>query len=169
MARVHHVKKARKDNPVAKKGESYYWWKPRVNGRGGAIRYSKTYPSRSQTTQSEFLSAAYDIADASIPGCENADGFRAVAEEIRTLGQEQQDKFDNMPEGLQQGDTGQLLEERAYECESWADELDRIADELGDGEPAGDDDENGDDEDDEESWDDRLQNAISEAQDLCPF
>ena len=38
MPRVHHVKSARKDNPVAKKGESYYWWKFRYGGK----RYSKT-------------------------------------------------------------------------------------------------------------------------------
>jgi len=29
MARAHFVKKARKDNPVALKGESYWWWELR--------------------------------------------------------------------------------------------------------------------------------------------
>lgn len=130
MAKVHFVKSARKDNPVAKKGESYYWWKPMVGGRGGAKRFSKEYPSRSQTTQSEFLSSLYGIEDGSMKDAQTPEDFKAVAEELRELGQEQQDKYDNMPEGLQQGDTGQVLEERAQNCESWADEIDQRADEL---------------------------------------
>jgi hypothetical protein len=130
MARVTFVKSARKDNPVAKKGESYYWWKPMVGGRGGAKRYSKERPSRSQLTQSEFLSTLYDIEDGSMSEAQSPEDFRGVAEALRELGQEQQDKYDNMPEGLQQGDTGQMLEERASGCDSWADEIDTAADEL---------------------------------------
>lgn len=130
MPRVHFVKAARKDNPVAKKGESYYWWKPMVGGRGGAKRYSKERPSRSQTTQSEFLSTLYGIEDGSMASAQTPEDFNAVAEELRDLGQEQQDKYDNMPEGLQQGDTGQMLEERAQNCESWADEIEQAATEL---------------------------------------
>ena len=42
MPRVNFVKKARKDNPVVSKGESYYWWKyyfvPKM--------YSKSKPPR---------------------------------------------------------------------------------------------------------------------------
>lgn len=34
-----------------------------------------------------------------------------------------QESFDNMPEGLQQGDTGQMLEERIDMLESWMDTL----------------------------------------------
>lgn len=52
MAKVHFVKSAQKDNPVAKKGESYYWWKPMVGGRGGAKRYSKDRPSTPSSEQS---------------------------------------------------------------------------------------------------------------------
>jgi hypothetical protein len=130
MARVTFVKSARKDNPVAKKGESYYWWKPMVGGRGGAKRYSKERPSRSQLTQSEFLSTLYDIEDGSMSEAHTPEDFREVAEALRELGQEQQEKYDNMPDGLQQGDTGQMLEERASGCDSWADEIDTAADEL---------------------------------------
>lgn len=130
MAKVTFVKSARKDNPVAKKGESYYWWKPMVGGRGGAKRYSKERPSRSQLTQSEFLSTLYGIEDGDMASAQTPEDFKAVAEALRELGEEQQGKYDNMPEGLQQGDTGQMLEERAQGCESWADEIDQRADEL---------------------------------------
>jgi hypothetical protein len=59
MPRVHHVKKARKDNPVAKVGESYYWWK---NFRSPK-RFSKTFPKRSQLTGSDKLSRLYGAAE----------------------------------------------------------------------------------------------------------
>jgi hypothetical protein len=130
MARAHYVKSARKDNPVAKKGEPYWWWKPMVGGRGGAKRYSKTQPTRSQLTQSEFLSGLYDIEDGSMADAQTPEDFRDVAQALRDLGQEQQDKYDNMPDGLQQGNTGQMIEERAQNCESWADEIETAADEL---------------------------------------
>ncbi len=51
MPRVTHVKKARKDNPVCKAGESYYWWKFRYGGK----RYSLTRPRPSQLTQSAYF------------------------------------------------------------------------------------------------------------------
>lgn len=130
MARAHFVKSARKDNPVAKKGESYWWWKPMVGGRGGAKRFSKEQPTRSQLTQSAFLSGLYDIEDGAMKDAQSPEDFRDVAQALRDLGQEEQDKYDNMPEGLQQGDTGQMLEERAQNCESWADEIEQRADEL---------------------------------------
>lgn len=128
MARVTFVKSARKDNPVAKKGESYYWWKPMVGGRGGAKRYSKERPTRSQLTQSDFLGQLYAIEDDQITKASEPQELKDAAEALRELGQEEQGKFDNMPDGLQQGDTGQMIEERAQSCESWADELDTIAD-----------------------------------------
>ena len=38
--RVHYVKSARKDNPVAKKGEPYYWWQSYCSPK----QFSKTPP-----------------------------------------------------------------------------------------------------------------------------
>jgi hypothetical protein len=133
MARAHFVKAARKDYPEhgIKKGESYYWWAFMVGGRGGKKRYSKTAPTRSQLTQSEFYGRLYDIEDAvQALTVTDADTMKSecddFAEQLRELGQEQRDKFDNMPEGLQQGDTGQRLEERADWCEERADEFEQI-------------------------------------------
>ena len=43
MPRVNYVKKARKNNPAVKRGESYFWWKFRYGGK----QYSKTRPRQS--------------------------------------------------------------------------------------------------------------------------
>ncbi len=54
------------------------------------------------------------------------DSVEDIAQRLRDLADECTEKHDNMPEGLQQGDSGQLLEERADMCNSAADELDGI-------------------------------------------
>lgn len=135
MARAHFVKHARKDHPEAgiKKGESYYWWKFRTGGRGGAKHYSKTAPKQSQLTQSEFLSRVYEIQERidalTMPdsGLVDLKGeIDSIAEEIRNLGQEQEDKISNMPDSLQQGSTGELLQGRADACEEWASDLENV-------------------------------------------
>lgn len=131
MAKIHFVKSARKDNPVAKKGESYYWWKPMIGGRGGAKRFSKDYPKPSQTTQSDFLASAYAFSE-SIDAAEDVDAIESEIEAIRDLGNEQQEKLDNMPDGLRDGDTGQLLDERAAGCEEWASNIESAISEYRD-------------------------------------
>lgn len=134
MARAHFVKSARKNNPVAKKGESYYWWAFMQGGRGGPKRYSKTAPTRSQLTQSEFCSTLWDLEDRL--GDLKADSYETVADlqgdieeikgDLEGLSSDTQDKFNNMPDGLQQGDSGQLLENRSSEVDSLVGELDGI-------------------------------------------
>lgn len=127
MPRVHFVKKARKDNEVAKRGESYYWWKFRYGGK----RFSKTRPKQSQLTQSPYFATLYDLTDSvnETPCYDNAD-FEALKEsikdELESLGQECQEKLDNMPDSLQYSPTGELLQERADACENAAMEIDSI-------------------------------------------
>lgn len=129
MPRVHH-RKAAKDYPdhgIAK-GEMYYTWSIKMQ-RGGIVRKSKTYPRPSQLTLSPFLGPLGDLQQ-DLPNADSADALREFADQLRELGEEAQGSFDNMPEGLQQGDTGQMLEERAQNCESWADEIEQAADNL---------------------------------------
>jgi len=130
MVKLHYVKKARKDYPEAgiKKGEPYYWWKFRFSG----IRRSKFRPRRSQLTQSEFLAQVYDIED-TIADLNTVSSFEElseavvdIVEEIRRLAEEQQDKLDNMPDSLQYGPTGELLENRIRACEEWADDIEYV-------------------------------------------
>jgi len=129
MPKVTHVKAARKDNPVCKKGESYYWWKFPY----GPKLCSSTYPKRSQLTQSDFFSQMYNIEDEVIARFNEAGDVEELrgmvedaVEQIGELGEECCEKLDNMPESLQDGPTGELLQSRSDECESMADELERI-------------------------------------------
>lgn len=129
MPRVTFVKKAQKDQPQCgvKRGESYFWWKFRFGGK----RCGKTRPLASQLTQSDFWQQAYGIQeDMAASSFDNADDLKAAVDDwsrqIRDLGQECLDKKDNMPYGLQESDTGYLLDERANACEAWADEIEGI-------------------------------------------
>lgn len=133
MPRVTHVKAAQKDYPEhgIKKGEPYYWWKFMVGGRGGPKQFSKTPPKAAQLTQSAFLSQIYDINDR-VESLEAGDheelesNIQELAEEFRAAGEECSENLSNMPEGLQQGSTGELLQQRADDCESIASELESI-------------------------------------------
>lgn len=132
MARIKHVKAA-KDYPAQgiAKGEMYYYTKIKTGPRSSRVMRSKTPFKRSQLTQSEYLSQLYDWEDskAEIGSMEDAQQF---ADDIRALGEEQQEKLDNMPEGLQQGSTGEMLTERAEACESAAAEIEEIISEWED-------------------------------------
>lgn len=156
MARVTFVKKARKDNSVCKAGESYYWWKFNY----GPKMYSLTPPNRSQLTRSSFLSQMYDIEDeiASISGTA-AGELRIVTDDlvqrIRDLGDECQGSLDNMPEGLQEGPTGEILQSRVDECEGMAGELESI--DLDDPE----------DEEGSEKYQEWIDDRISELSGVC--
>lgn len=128
MPRVHR-RKAAKDYPDKgiSKGEMYYQWSIKLS-RGGIVCRSKDYPRPSQLNlgfAGQIGDLALDLEAATSP-----EDMHGIAETVRELGEEQREKFDNMPEGLQQGDTGQLLEERADQCEEWANAIDEAADAL---------------------------------------
>lgn len=139
MPKVIHVKKARKAIPDigVEVGESYYHWSRMVGGRGVKFK-SKTKPTRQQLTGSAFLSQLYDLEDQFdailAAGYDDAKGYAEDVEvlvgEIRSLQDETQDSFDNMPQGLQDGDTGQLLDERVNALEAWAEQMESLDDEL---------------------------------------
>jgi len=130
MPRV-HVQKARKDYPQFNitKGDTYYWWKFRYSGRC----MSKTYPKPSQLTQSEYVQRICEIQESA---SEQLSAFmeledlqsvvESIASDIRDLAQEQEDKLSNMPDQLQQAPTGELLQERADNCNQVADDLESM-------------------------------------------
>lgn len=130
MARAHFVKKAMKDNPVAKKGESYYWWAFMVGGRGGPKHYSKTAPKPSQLTQSEFLSQVYGVDERLQALSGTAEEVQSeiddIKSELESLADEQEEKLSNMPDGLQQSETGELLQSRADSVREMVSELEAI-------------------------------------------
>ncbi len=134
--RLHFVKRARKADPKAgiAKGDSYFWWKFRYSG----VQKSKTRPRPSQLINSPFLRTIAEIEEELsmlTVGDNNPDDVRDAIDnaksELENLQSETQDSFDNMPEGLQQGDTGQMLEGRIESVEEMIGELDSIDTEQG--------------------------------------
>jgi len=145
MPRVTHVKAARQDNPVCKKGESYYWWKFRYGGK----HYSLTYPRPAQLTQSAYKGNLYNICDTqgnfSIDTSAYEGDFEdrleqmkadaiSQLEEIQSSIQEARDEcqesLDNMPEQLQYAPTGELLQERIDALENVDNEIDSASSEI---------------------------------------
>jgi vacuolar-type H+-ATPase subunit I/STV1 len=130
MARLHFVKKARKNYKEygIKKGDSYYWWAFRFGGK----HMSKDKPRRSQLTQSAFLSTLYEIEDSIAdfqPGhpSEIYDFIEDVVSQIEDLKSECENNLDNMPDNLRENSSsGQLLQERIDNLESWISELQSI-------------------------------------------
>lgn len=116
------------DTIIIHKGESYYTWSFRFGGK----HYSKTKPRPSQLTESEFYQSYYAIQekidDYVIPV--TIDGIAGFVEELRddvdSLRDETQEKFDNLPDSLQNSATGDLLQERIDEMDSILNELDAI-------------------------------------------
>lgn len=160
MARVHYVKRAGKDYPEigVKKGEGYYHWTLYKR----PTQRSKTRPSRSQLTGSSFKAQLYDLIDSTLPGCEGQGDLESLAGDVRELASEAQSSFDNMPESLQQGDTGQMLENRVSELEAWADEIESAASELGEK------DEYTADGGDQPSWEEALASCIEDLEQSAP-
>lgn len=153
MPRVTFVKSARKDNAVCKKGESYYWWKFRHGGK----RYSLTTPKRGQLTQSDYLGQLYELFDdmegrfEGPPDLDSVTRFSEaqdlidsmasdfenvrdeIADEIEALGEEQQEKLDNMLEYFPGGN--ELLDERIEACSTMADAIRCVELDTGDIDP----------------------------------
>lgn len=146
MARVKTVKESRKEVQCGKCsdelpiGSSYRWWAFRFGGKRVRCMKSECSPRASELTNNEYMSTLLSceerLDDAVGEFIDNGDldalksEMGEVADEVDEHGQEQQGKFDGMPEGLQQGDTGQLLEQRAEACDTLAGEIRDKADEL---------------------------------------
>ena len=128
MPRVHFVKKARKDNPAVKAGESYYWWKFRYGGK----RYSATPPKGSQLTQSAYYSQiralCESIEETDVDDQDSFDGLKDdIGSELEMLRDECQEKLDNMAQyNLEYSPTGEMLQERIDACENAQMEFDSI-------------------------------------------
>lgn len=133
MARVVQ-RKARKDYPDQgiKKGDLYYYVSMKTGPRSSGVMRSLTPFKPSQLTNSEFRSVWLQQIERVDTGDLTGDDIREMAEALREIGNEAQERFDAMPEGLQQGDTGQMLEERVSACETAADALDEQASEMDD-------------------------------------
>lgn len=134
MPKIYTVRKARKPIPSAgvAVGDTYYYWFSRttVGQRFISHRHvSKTYPKPSQLTRSEFYRALLQTEESLTPP-DNlvdldtfADELESAADEMDTLADEQEEKRSNMPDALQDSETGTLLETRADSCRELAEAL----------------------------------------------
>jgi len=122
MPRVHH-RKATKGEDI-KKGEMYYTWSRKTGPYSSFTGKQKERPHRAQLTGSAFLGSLYYLEDEVSAFTGDADELSELAGRIRTLGEEAIESLENMPEGLQQSSTGELLQERSDAMDSWSDELD---------------------------------------------
>lgn len=134
--RVNVVKKARMDQGMCscghriEKGESYKW----IKFRFGVRRFKCANCSfrASELTQSDFLGQVYDLNDRLGALCcemspeDLAEEIENIASEFNSLGDEQEEKKSNMPEQLQDGDVGQMLESRADSCRDVASNLEGV-------------------------------------------
>lgn len=127
MPRVNLVKHAARDYPEhgIQKGESYYWWKFRYGGK----HMSKTFPKQSQLTQSSYLSSIYELREREFDGgFDDAESFLdEIKGDLEQIRDDCQGNLDNMPEGLQQGSTGELLQERIDKCDEVINELESVS------------------------------------------
>lgn len=122
---------AAKDYPDhgIKKGDRYWFAQIKTGQRSSKTIRSLSRIPESQMTTSPFKSGWFAVQEAWEASDKDGDAIRAAADTIRELGEEARGSFDNMPYGLQQGDTGQMLEARADACESAAGDLESLADE----------------------------------------
>ena len=141
------------------KGESYWTWAFMT----GPQMYSKTRPRQSQLTQSEFMSTYYGIME-QIEDWDPEDRDESTLEDfvediksqLEELRDETQERLDNMPESLQESDSGQLLQERIDECDNLISEFESI-------DTSFDYDEDDLEDEKQQAWEDKVQ----EIKDVC--
>lgn len=131
MAKVQVIQKSRKEYKCSKCGKvipvGSKYYKGEINFGPTIIRCSDCKLEAWEVTTSDWqLSTGaiinrweedYGVSDSTPEELRDA---------IEGIMDEQQERLDNMPEGLQEGDVGQLLQERIDACESTMYELDSI-------------------------------------------
>lgn len=132
MARIERINKARKETKCCKCGAVIEIGMPYLKAtpyrQRPIIRCTKCGLKSYETSGSDYVknigaivedwSEDYDINEGTV------DEIATALEEIRD---QQQDSLDNMPEQLQEGDTGQMLQERIDSLDCAIEELNNIS------------------------------------------
>ena len=129
MPLVHYVKKARKDNSAAKRGESYYWWKFAYDPR----QYSKTMPKRSQLTKSDYKGCVYDLQDSVVDYSDISSEFEfdnmvtEIEDQVTDIMEQCEASRLNLRPNLQEvSPNAKLLKARAASCKKCLEQLDAL-------------------------------------------
>lgn len=136
MPQVIRVNKARKAQPPCGRcqcelpaGSSYLYWEFRFGGKRVRCTKPECAPRRSELTQSEFYARVWDLQEQEREASTAEDLKKLIdnlTSDLEEIRDEQQEKLDNMPEDLQQGSTGELLQERIDMIESALTELENV-------------------------------------------
>ena len=122
MARINTVQKSRKEKVCGRCGKtipvgSKYFYIDFYSGRT-AVRCENCGFKKSETTENYYLQQVYGLQENYEERLHNSTGEdledikSELVDELETLKDECQERFDNIPEQLQDGDAGQLLQER---------------------------------------------------------
>lgn len=139
MARVNHVKKARKDNPAVKKGEEYWWVQLKTGPTSSVKRYFSRPPKPSQTTTSEYYAQCYEIQEEAEAICitdeaaaeDAVSTLHELSERLQEILGELEEKIGSMEDAFPGGcPTLELLQERQSAIESLIDEVDSAASDM---------------------------------------
>lgn len=138
-----HTRRCKTCNHDIQAGESYTWRGIMVGSRGVKEFWCSNHPpTRRDLERSEFQQALIGMEDerdtavksfreSTEPDASDlASTIRDIAEQLSFLADETEEKYENMPDGLKEGDTGQLLEARAEACREKIDEFNGVADDL---------------------------------------
>lgn len=115
------------DEILINAGESYWTW----CFYGGQLIYSKTKPRQSQLTNNSFKQELYSIQESIEDfSTEDPDDVGVFVEELisnlEELRDTCQESFDNIPEQLQEGNAGQILQERIENLDDVISNLENI-------------------------------------------
>ena len=130
MAKIEKPK-ARKEYKCSKCGETIKVGDTYLKGtpfrRSPVIRCMKCGLRGWELSSSEYVQGVGRVCDCweEDYGCDE-DTAQQVADELSNICDDTQDSLDNMPEGLKEGDTGQLLQERIDNLESAVSDLEAI-------------------------------------------
>lgn len=119
-------------------GEEYYTWKLRYGTK--QIR-CKSHPARPSEMTSGKLSGAYAAIEGAEEDClairqgkleitELPAALNGCADECESVKDEYQDSFDNIPQGLQEGDVAQGIQEKIDALDTFVDNLRSVASDI---------------------------------------
>lgn len=131
MAKVQVIQKSRKEYKCSKCGKviplGSKYYKGEINFGPTIIRCSDCKLEAWEVTTSDWQLSTGAIINRWEENYGLSDSTpEEIHDEIESIMDDQQERLDNMPEGLQEGDVGQLIQERIDACEAAMDELDNI-------------------------------------------